>query len=522
MSPTQDHQVHTAKDSDTQKHRKIVRRPFSAQVDCAEWARDVSAHVTRTMDNSTPYDHTTPPLSPPNNIQSQIPREPRDVRGLPAIDVSRQLAAYAHTPRPADHIVPRDSLCNGSRKPGRYSARGTFATRTQRSQNLQDRASLILPPISTTVNHQKEGRPLNYNFRFPVHQDDILQILTTPWHNKPRYRGVDVMPTAVMMAPQMPTIPKAPTSPMSKLDTNSKVTPEVTKCFSPMKRSNSSKSQKSDSSWGSRVRKRPGEIFDAAFSFWSPSRRRADMSHPVSPRTSVSSDSGSPTPTPDEFHIKKQRIDSSGTKVTTSPTHNKNGYNHEPAPTGPANIWLEEDTTRFSPIATSADPHPGRPVDFSFPSYSNLQNLQCRRKESIEGYHTYLEEERRRSSDAAYSDPWVFAIELEASKSHAKEVEERVDKEARILGLTTNIPSCTLKRASTTNHGQRRLCLPSTASRSSTLCRTNSDNSTDRFLSHVRASQQARQRRRMSEEQGLNDARVFVHGNENFLLGDPL
>jgi hypothetical protein len=26
----------------------------------------------------------------------------------------------------------------------------------------------------------------------------------------------------------------------------------------------------------------------------------------------------------------------------------------------------------------------------------------------------------------------------------------------------------------------------------------------------------------MREEQGLNDARVFVHGNENFLLGDPL
>jgi hypothetical protein len=472
------------------------------------------------MNNSTPYDHTTPPPSPPNNIRPQIPREPRDVRGLPAIDVSRQPAAYAHTPRPADHIVPRDGLCNGSRKPGRYSARDTFAIPTQRPQHLQDRVSRRLPLTSTTFNHQNEGRPLGYNFRFPVLRDDIRQRLTTPWHNKPQYRGADVMPTTVITAPQMPTIPKAPMSPMSKLNTNSKITPEATKCFSLIKRSNSSKSQKSDSSWGSRVRKRPGEIFDVAFNFWCPSRRRADMSPPVSPRTSVSSDSDSPTPTPDEPHIKKQRVDSSGTKATTSPTHNKNGYNHSPAPTGPANIWFEEDITRSTPIATSADPHPGRPVDFSFPSNTNLQDFQCRRKESIEGYHTYLEEERRRSSDPAYHDLWVFAVELEAYRSHAREVEERLDKEARILGLTTNIPS--RRRSSTVNRPQAPLSPPSTASHSSTLVRTNSDKSTDRFLSHVRASQQARQRRRMSEEQALNDARVFVHGNESFLLGDPL
>lgn len=517
MSPTRDRHIHTAKQSSTHQSHNSVRRPFSAQVDCAEWARDVSAHVTRTMNNSTPYDHTTPPPTPPNNVQSQSPRPSCDVTGLPAFDVPRQTAAYAHTPRPADHIVPRDGLCNASRKPGRYSARETFATPTRRPQRPQDRGPPKLPAIPKTLNSQNVRRPLDYTFRFPaLLQDDKPQRPITSKHNKPQYRGVDVMPTATVTAPQMPTIPNAPMAPSPKLGTEPRKTPEVTNCFPQMNRSNSSKD---GSSWGSRVHKRcPGEIFDITFNFWSPSRRRAEMSPPVSPRTSVSSESGSLTPAPEEPHIKKQRVDNSGAKATTSPTHNKNGYNHGPAPTGPANIWFEEGITRFSPIVSSADPHPGRPVDSSIPSYSELRR---RRKESKEGYHTYLKEERRRASNPDERDAHlVFAVEIEAYKSHAREVEERLDKEARILGLTCNIPS--RKRASTLTRRRDHKPSPHSTTSSSTLMRTNSDNNTNRFLTHIRTSQEARQRRRASEEQAINDARVFTHDDNTWLMGDPL
>jgi hypothetical protein len=72
---------------------------------CAKWARDVSAHVTRTMDKSTPYDQATPPPSPP---RTQTPRPKHNVEKLLAFEFPRKSAAYPQPVRPADHSVARN------------------------------------------------------------------------------------------------------------------------------------------------------------------------------------------------------------------------------------------------------------------------------------------------------------------------------------------------------------------------------------------------------------------------------
>ncbi|EAT80469.2 hypothetical protein SNOG_12057 [Parastagonospora nodorum SN15] len=182
--------------------------------DCAKCARDVSAHVTRPIDNSTPYDQATPPPPPPNNIRTQTPRSSGGVKGLPATDVPRQTAACPHTPRPADHLVARDDLHYDNRKPGPSS--GKEATLAPSSQNTQDSLKQ-----NTSVPVTK---PLSL---FDTTKSDHLQDIvperpTTPRYNKPqpaRYRGVDNMPAITMTAPRLPMFPKAAPKPRpAKLD----------------------------------------------------------------------------------------------------------------------------------------------------------------------------------------------------------------------------------------------------------------------------------------------------------------
>ena len=106
-----------------------------------------------------------------------------------------------------------------------------------------------------------------------------------------------------------------------------------------------------------------------------------------------------------------------------------------------------------------------------------------------------------------------------------------MNKEARILGLSSNIPNrkraCTLERTSRT---ARKVApatpLSSNASMKSRFSRRTSsaasDPSMDRFLTHIRASQEARAAKRTNEnpdEESCTNT-VFVDEREKGWLGD--
>ncbi|KAH3910671.1 hypothetical protein HBI56_189730 [Parastagonospora nodorum] len=488
--------------------------------DCAKCARDVSAHVTRPIDNSTPYDQATPPPPPPNNIRTQTPRSSGGVKGLPATDVPRQTAACPHTPRPADHLVARDDLHYDNRKPGPSS--GKEATLAPSSQNTQDSLKQ-----NTSVPVTK---PLSL---FDTTKSDHLQDIvperpTTPRYNKPqpaRYRGVDNMPAITMTAPRLPMFPKAAPKPRpAKLDLAPLVVESVENPNIPRRQL----------SWSARVRKRRNSIFDDTFNFWAPSRRKRAHSPPVSPRTSIAlSDSGSPTPTPDEPYNKRQRVETSESKAATSPKHNSASSDRRFASAG-----LEEDIARISLDATSSEAHPGSPVDFSTTSYFTTQPERGR-STSQHPYPSYLEHSREHSPSLDPNASLIFAVPIDQYRHDARELEEELAQGPRMLGLGHPLPirsrsnstSHRLSTDSTSSEGLPSRSHSTTSSQrpsietissigSSTLVNSStrgSDSHADRFLNHVRASQEARRRRSTEDRR-----RIFVKNdeNDNWLLGD--
>jgi len=493
-----------------------MRRSVSRDsLNCPKWPRDVSAHVTRPIDNSTPYDQATPPPSPPNNIRTQTPRSSGGVKGLPATDVPRQTAACPPSPRPADHLVAQDDLHYDNRKPGPSSGNETtFTPSTQRTQDSlkQNTSVSITTPLSL------------FDATKPDHLQDIVPGRpSTPRYNKPqpaRYRGVDNMPALTMTAPRLPMFPKAAPKPRpAKLDLTPLVVESVETSTIPRRQL----------SWSARARKRRNSIFDETFNFWAPSRRKRAHSPPVSPRTSLArSDSGSPTPTPENPSIKRHCVGASGSKTATSPKHNSASSERRLASAG-----LEEDIARISLDATSSEAHPGSPVDFSSTSYFTTQPERGRRTSQYP-YPSYLEHSRERSPSLNPNASLVFAVPLNQYHHHAREVEEELAEGPHILDLASTSTSHRLSFTDSTssddvpsrprsNSSSQRPSIETISSTgSSTLVNSSSSGSgseshADRFLTHVRASQEARRRRSTEDRR-----RIFVKNDENdkWLIGD--
>jgi len=422
----------TARKTSTQKS---ARRFPPARYDCARWARDPYNHVTSTMSNTAPYDHTTHPASPRTNIQSQTPRP--DTKS-PAIVDPRQTSPAAACP-PTPRLAPREGRKVARDGPHRTLRKSATFPGSFPSAYLFSKAATQIP---LDTHKPTPPTPPTPREQLMPEQDKALLRHITPLklptikNPAPAFKGLTVKDMKDLAA-------------KTSKEATVKTTKEATaKPQAPPPK----KVHMKVPDMPVRRKRRPSEIFNMSFSFATPSRRRpSDRTPQISPRSSISSECA-PTITSE----KRQRVDSSGTNTT-----------------------LAEDLASFPFIHTSTDAHPGLPVDFS------SARVPARPKEEQEfEYHTYLDEARR--LDPRPCAP-VKARVLKEDK------EETLGKEARILGLSSNVskreraarkdpppaPTKTISYASSSNTSQN--------SR-----RTSSDSSTERFLTHVRASQEAR------------------------------
>jgi hypothetical protein len=457
------------------------------------------------MANSTPYDHTMPPPSPQINIQLQTPQYYCAVTKSQAIVDYRPAAAYPHTPRP----VARDALYHA------LTRSSTFSPRSKPTLTAPKPRKDYYPPGLETLTRRVQA--YHKQVLQQEHDQDSTfkkeksKTSTSPSRRRSLTQGVQAYCKEVLRREQeQESFQGAAPSTLTASNTNNMPPPESP----PMSKASP---MAKPLSWASIIRKkrRSNEIFNINFSFSGPSRRHpADHTPPISPRTSMSSDAGSFSPTttfetPEPLKRQK-RIKSSSfgsPLIVPSATHNTHGYNLGPAPTGPANIWFEEDITRPVPIATRTEAHPGCLVDFT--STCDFSAALCPTDE--ETYHTYLNDSRRRSSDV------IFPLDLDIDISLAEE--SRLETETRLRDFSASVPgrkrTCTFDRIDSVS------CAPPSLSSSastrfsdaSTTWRT--DASMDRFLTHVRASQVARAALKM---QRCND--VFVDEADRGWLGD--
>ncbi|KAF2827574.1 hypothetical protein CC86DRAFT_440061 [Ophiobolus disseminans] len=471
MSSPPKHQHHTQKNR-IQKPAKSVRCLSPTPSDCAWWTHDPRSHVTSTMSNAKPDDHTTPSLTSQTPRPDPVPAKPPTV-----VELRRTSPVVAYPPTP--RLAPREG------RKGRKVARDDLYY-LRKSATFPGGVASALSVKATTAAAQPLARPSDREY-------PLLRNIT------PLKLPAIKNPTPVIMPKkEVPAKPQAAATKKPKIR-----------------------------------RRRPSEVFNMSFSFSAPSRRRsADRTPQISPRTSISSGSSSPTPTPE----KRQRVDSSGANMAIfnllshkSATHNTDGYNMGSAPRGPANIWGEESLFCYPFVHTSIEAHPGRPVNLSdvfvprrdqtpSPPRDPIKS-DDKPKPEVDTYHTYLASSQRRNSSPD-RDPHPFPLSSSRRRNSSPNPRPspttsdfpdyrsqlhhgQSTKEARILGLaSTAVP--TRKRAATSTHPDQRPIsnlprypvsgYPSTSLSTSQprAPERTSDPSMERFLTHIRASQEAR------------------------------
>jgi hypothetical protein len=441
------------------------------------------------MTDPTPYDHTTPPPSPQTNSQSRTPQLSCAVTRPQATVKSHQTApAAAYTPPCEGRTVARDGFYYPLRRSSSFPSSQTSSHTTQHlipKENPHKDTDFSLTPLA--------GRP-------QPSRDETAR-------GKPQLSLLERF--------LMDTVPQ-----VSHL-TQVHVPDEMATDGKPKKK------KKLPAVWTSKLRqpRRPSEIFNINFSFSASSRRGpSDHTPQISPRTSISSDSGSPTST-SEDSFKRQRVDSSDSSsmtlkpfTTNSPRSDGWCPGPSPSPNGAPGSWFPEHIKSFCPVATSADPHPGFLVDFASSSSD-----EARRKKDEQGYHDYLNEERRHLNSSP-DENRIFYMDMDVEDDIPPAYREDVTKQARILGLSGNATN--IKRASTVHIDTRKCGAQSGSSSSGSgsyrtrTSSTMSDPSTDKFLTHVRASQEARKLART-----LSEGKKGVYANDDmkiWLGNDPL
>ncbi|XP_014561741.1 hypothetical protein COCVIDRAFT_85762 [Bipolaris victoriae FI3] len=259
-------------------------------------------------------------------------------------------------------------------------------------------------------------------------------------------------------------------------------------------------------------RPRPSDIFNINFGFGFSSRRRqsSDYSPQVSPRTSISSASGSPRTEMTES-FKRQRIDSSGSDAEV--TRSKS-----------ARLDIITPTTSRTQCE---EPHPGQLVDFTqtppslppspppapvpamqLPSpkqspkllpKSNPTNESSLRL-TTDAYHEYLATTQRRKSFPAgewaagrIREEFQILSKLDAGLGREEEIESIDPLDTTTTVTTANAANdiSLIAPFDTTTTTTCTTQLPIENSNCE-LRRTTSDPSTERFLLHIRASLEAR------------------------------
>ncbi|EUC49675.1 hypothetical protein COCMIDRAFT_1515 [Bipolaris oryzae ATCC 44560] len=280
-------------------------------------------------------------------------------------------------------------------------------------------------------------------------------------------------------------------------------------------------------------RPRPSDIFNINFGFGFSSRRRqsSDYSPQVSPRTSISSASGSPRTEMTEC-FKRQRIDSSGSDADV--TRSKS-----------ARLSIITPTTSHTQCS---EPHPGQLVDFTQtppslppsppPVPAPAMQLPPSPKQSpkllpksnptnepslrltTDAYHEYLATTQRRKSFPAgewatrrIREEFQILTKLDAGLTREEEIEsiDPLDTTTTTVTAANDIsliaPFDT--PATTTQPIENSNC---------ELRRTTSDPSTERFLLHIRASLEAR--RTKSGNKTWQSYPVFADEVEKGFLDD--
>lgn len=258
-----------------------------------------------------------------------------------------------------------------------------------------------------------------------------------------------------------------------------------------------------------RRRRRPSELWSLPFSFTTPSKRpKCHRTPAISPRGSILTSPPTPQNAPT-----RPRVDSSGSPVQANMLDMKDIN---------SDTLLELIDLLPSLVPSTAAPHPGDPVDFTSPRPSGVAVFDTplpRRCSDAREYHAFLEDARRNSSPTRRL---CFASDFDHVESDTKTEGEgkhgHLNKQSRILGLTSNVSSPIPPRACTLDRSSRPLSASkSVSTTSSTKTRTSSDGSdasADAFLRHVRASTQKRMKAR---KDGGDD--VFVDEREKGWLG---
>jgi hypothetical protein len=278
-----------------------------------------------------------------------------------------------------------------------------------------------------------------------------------------------------------------------------------------------------------RRRRRPSELWSLPFSFTTPSKRpKCHRTPAISPRGSILTSPPTPQDPP-----KRPRVDSSGSPVQANMLDLKDIN---------SDTLLELIDLLPSLVPSTAAPHPGDPVDFTSPRPSAAPLFDTplpRRCSDAREYHAFLEDARRNSSPTRRL---CFASDFDHADGEAEGKvdgdgegkEMQLNKQSRVLGLTSNVSSpippraCTLDRSSRPLSASRSGSSTSETSTSSRRARTSSDGSdasADAFLRHVRASTEARMKARESGGAGVEvevggDDDVFVDEREKGWLGE--
>ncbi|CAO2656398.1 Nn.00g052010.m01.CDS01 [Neocucurbitaria sp. VM-36] len=509
-----DYHVGTATAIQFQKIDDPVRRPYPVGTDCAWWARDFSQRVTSTMPASTPYDRTTPPSTPRFGNNSQVQRftyppyptrprfDPRDA--CPAV--------WPRDPSPPREYGPQDDL---------YYA---FTRDAYLSSNIASVREVINQRAWYTQrvpsNHQTEHAQPKTRGRKP--ERDIIR-LTNPLAQENSKQGRNPLAQMAGRLSKEHTLTSGKPGPAAKA-----------------------------TGW-LRKKRRPSKIFNVNFSFSAASRRRScDRTPEISPRTSVSSISVTPTPSIEE-PFKRPRIDSSSaetalsvpfgkpTLVTSPKSHELRSLPMTPPPPPPPppprhsvfQVPITTPTTKTSPprptlITTEAPPHPGRLVTFTSPSCSSSEYKL--RIGGTQAYHEYLSTSLRRksfpSNDGAANrlvkrEMQMLArldrLDVEAREYCASIVSgaggrggasgadgasgsggarkractlERRDRTRRKSASRSSVGSCSTPVSTTATTPSSTMSTISCST--GKLRRSTSDPCTDAFLAHVRKSVEAR------------------------------
>jgi hypothetical protein len=422
----------------------------------------------------------------PAPLQLMVPcRDSTTTQAAINVNTILPTATFAHTSKPMSYesrSVARYDTCNKLRKSASFPS-------TNNLDSIKEHSAL-----STDI--QTEGHPLGLSLCADwVQNHHSPHIEHTPEPEKSQHTAPLALPVCNnLLINDMPKIEAIGTR---KVDTKPKP------------------------SWASRIRQqsRASEIFNLSFSFKNPSLRcQWDRTPQISPRTSLSPNSSPSTSIPDET-FKRQRVDSSGSSLNINPDtpgsalHILQGYNFGHTPTEPVHFWFADDMMCLRTVATRTEAHPGFPVDLT--GTSNVHSAS-EVKEDAESYHKYLDKDRR-SSSPTDEMRMLFDMEMDEHKPHIQA--ETLNKEARILGVSSNIGDC--KRSNTLEMKSRKsLRRPSVNNLGSSSVQGRSTmpksvSSTDRFLMNVRASQEARASRK---KEGHRNS--FVNEDCDDWLGD--